>query len=336
MDALIRRVDLIIEYLDRDITNQINYYISNLETIDNYEGIIDSLKIEFLNKDNVFLKPDWAFKVGEKIKIGCKTLNWENKEGEKYYTFGEYYVDERIIEKDYFILKGLSIPLEAKDTIFSNTWNEITLEGLGKEIADKYNLDLIYIVNSKITLTDLSQEKQTDFSFLKKVAEEENIMIKIAKDKLILFEDEKMEREVETMTLDLNKVIDYSFKETSNSIYDSVEVRYFDTIKFKEIKEIITIEELEGNSPGQGKKPLKITSEYKNKSKNFKNYALKKLKFVNKKNKIIDIKIIGKPGIYAGQTIKIVNSGILDGLYMMLKVKQNTSDFTTVIEAYKL
>lgn len=336
MVALTRRVDLTIEYLDRDISNKINNYVAKVITIDNYEGIIDSLKIELLNKDNVFLKPDWAFKVGERVKIGCKTLNWEKQEGEKYYLFGEYYIDEREIEKDYCILKGLSIPLKAKDTVFSKTWNEITLEELGNEFARKYDLKLKYLVESKITLTNLSQKKQTDFSFLKKIAEEENIMIKIAKDNLILFEDDEMEKSKEVLTLDLNRVEGYSFKETSNTIYDSVEIKYFDTMKSKQIKEKITVEELEGKEPGEGKKPLKITSEYKNKSKNFKIYALKKLKMANKKNEILNIKIIGKPGIYSGQIIKIINSGILNGRYMMLAVKQSLPNYNTVIGAYKL
>lgn len=337
MDALIRRVDVTIEYLDRDISEKINGYISRVETVDNYEGNIDSLKIELLNKDNVFLKPDWAFKVGERIKVGCRTLNWERLEGEKTYTFGEYYVDERTIEKTSFVLKGLSIPLNAKDTIYSKTWKEITLEGLAQEFATKYGLTLTYLVKSNISFKDLSQKKQTDFALLKKVTEDENVMIKIAKDKLILFEDDQMEAEEEVLTLDLDRVINYSFRETSNSIYDSVEVRHFDTIKFKETKEVISIEELEGNKPhGLSKKPLKITSDYKNKGKDFKVFALKKLKFVNRKNKVMTIKIIGKPGIFSGQTIKIINSGILDGIYMMTTIKQSIPNFTTTIEAYKV
>lgn len=337
MDALIRRVDITIEYLDRDISEKINGYISKVETIDNYEGIIDSLKIELLNKDNVFLKPDWAFKIGERIKVGCRTLNWEKKEGEKKYIFGEYYVDERSIEKDFFVLKGLSIPLNAKDTIYSKTWKEITLKGLAQEFASKYNLELMYLVKSNIAFKDLSQKKETDFAFLKKVTEDENVMIKIAKDKLILFEDDEMESGKEVLILDLNHTMNYSFKETSNSVYDSVEIRHFNTLKFKETKEIITIEELEGKESLEGgRKPLKLTNNYKNKGKDFKEFALKKLKFVNKKNKVMTIKIIGKPGIFSGQTLKIINSGILDGIYMMTTIKQSIPNFTTIIEAYKV
>ncbi len=338
MDALIRRVEVTIEYLNKDISNIINGYISKIETIDNYEGIIDSLKIEFLNKDNMFLKSEWAFKVGEKIKIGCKTLNWENqKDGEKRYFFGEYYVDERILEKEYFILKGLSIPLSAKDSINTKSWEEITLTGLAKEFATKYNLELLTLISTDITFRDLSQEKVTDFSFLKKIAEDENINIKIAKDKLILFEDTEMERKEQVIALDLNRVIDYSFKETSNTIYDSIEIMHLDTLELKEQKEIITIEELRGEKiPGLGMKPLRITSDYNNKSKNFKEFALKKLKFANKKAKVISIRIIGKPGIYAGQTIEIVNSGILNGIYLMTIVKQSIPNFVTTLQGYKL
>lgn len=336
MDDLMRRVDLTINYLGREISDEINMYVSSVETIDNYEGIIDSLRIEFSNKDNIFLKPNFAFKVGERIKIGCRTLNWEGIEGPKNYFFGEYMVDERIIQKNKLIIKGLSIPLEAKDTVYSRTWPEITMENLAKEFADKYSLQLNYMVKEKISLSKLSQQKVTDFSFLKKIAEDENIMIKIAKDKLILFEDGELIKAKEIITLDLNKVINYSFKETSNAIYDSVEIQNFDTVKFKKNKQTITIEELRGGNPGAGAKPLKINTEYKNKTKNFKIYALKKLEFVNKKNKVIEIEIIGKAGIYSGQVLNIVNSGILNGKYMMVKVKQGLPGFTTKITGYKL
>lgn len=331
----IRRAEPIIVYKENEITKDIMPYISSVTITDNLEGTLDDLRISLINKENIFLNNKWSPNKNEKIEIGIKTLNWEKeKEGIINKKFGIFYIDEKQFSKRNATWKGISAPLNSKNVKNSKTWESITLDKLGQEIADKYKLEYEYFSKEEISLKDLQQEKQTDFSFLNKIALEEGIKLKITNKKLVLFEESDFQKKKTSIILDLKKVEDFQIKDKSNDIYDAVEVKEFDKIAFKEKKVIITKEELEGKEPGQANKILKINT--RSKSQDLNRYALKKLEQVNKQENIMNIKMVGDLRYYAGITVNVINAGIYSGRYMIKKVIHKLPNFTTEVEAYRV
>lgn len=331
----IRRSWIEIVHKSKNITTALNPYLQNFEVVDNLEGQLDSMKITLLNKGNKFMQNGWSFSKGELLEFKIKTLNWESEfEGEKEAGIGSFYVDEREYSKESAEIKGISAPLQALDVVNTKTWENISLKRLGEEFAKKYNLKFMYICSRDIVLKNLTQEKETDLSYLNKIAQEEGMKLKITHNSLILFEESEFIKKDKVTTIDLLKVIDFSLIDRSSDIYDSVEVSYFDVISFSEKKVVLTAEELRGKTGGTMKKTLKITK--KPASMDLKSYALKKLEQMNKRQKEIEITTLGERSIYSGSVFEIINSGEYNGKYLVTQVTKTLPGFISKIKAYKI
>ena len=334
MGNRMRRAWVEIIYKSKNITTELSPYLQDFEVIDNLEGQLDSMKITLLNKGNKFMQDGWSFAKGETLEFKIKTLNWEDEnEGEKDAGLGLFYVDEREYTKDYAEIKGVSAPLQALDVVHSKTWENISLKRLGEEFTKKYNLKYMYISSRDIILKNLTQEKETDFSYLNKIAQEEGVKLKLTHNSLILFEESEFAKKEKVKTFDLLKVIDFSLVDRSSDIYDSVEVSYFDGISFSEKKVVLTEAELRGGTGGSMKKTLKITK--KPASLDIKTYALKKLEQMNKRQKELEITDLGS-NIYAGNVFEVINSGEYNGNYLVTQVSKILPGFIIKIKAYKI
>ncbi len=333
MDNLMRRVYPTLIYKEKDISEDLQPYLLSITSTDNLEGELDSIKISVLNQDNKFLDPKWSPEKKEILTFGIKTLNWENElEGFMQSNIGTYYIDEKTFDKKIATWKGISAPLNSKNEKNSKTWETVSMKRLGEEFANKYNLEFQYLVSGEITLTDLIQENETDFSFLNKIAKEEGIKLKITNKKLVLFDEKEFQKKEAVYKIDLQKVEDYRINDKSNEIYDAVEVTEFDPIALANKTVTKTKAELEGKIGGSKNKVLKIKA--RSKSGDLDKYCLKMLEQVNKQEKIIILKVVGDRRAYAGLTFELINAGYYSGKYMMKKVKQILPKFTTEIEAY--
>lgn len=331
----IRRAWVEIIHKDKNITTELSPYLQNFEVIDNLEGQLDSMRITLLNKENKFMQKGWSFSKGEILEFKVKTLNWENEnEGEKEAGIGLFYVDEREYSKESAVIKGVSAPLEALDVTYSKTWQSISLKKLGEEFSNKYGLKFMYLCSRDVILKNLTQEKETDFSYLNKIAQEEGMKLKLTCNSLVLFEESEFSKKEKVSTIDLLKVIDFNLIDKSSDIYDSVEVKYFDIVSFSEKKVILTAEELKGKKGGSTKKTLKITK--KPASMDIKTYALKKLEQLNRQQQEIEITTLGDRNIYAGSVFEIINSGEYNGNYLVTQVTKILPGFIAKIKGYKI
>lgn len=331
----IRRAWVEIIHKDKNITTELSPYLQNFEVIDNLEGQLDSMRITLLNKENKFMQKGWSFSKGEILEFKVKTLNWENEnEGEKEAGIGLFYVDEREYSKESAVIKGVSAPLEALDVTYSKTWQSISLKRLGEEFSNKYGLKFMYLCSRDVILKNLTQEKETDFSYLNKIAQEEGVKLKLTCNSLVLFEESEFSKKEKVSTIDLLKVIDFNLIDKSSDIYDSVEVKYFDIVSFSEKKVILTAEELKGKKGGSTKKTLKITK--KPASMDIKTYALKKLEQLNRQQQEIEITTLGDRNIYAGSVFEIINSGEYNGNYLVTQVTKILPGFIAKIKGYKI
>ena len=93
----------------------------------------------------------------------------------------------------------------------------------------------------------LDQEQETDLSFINRVVKETGLNLKVSDDKIIVFDDEEMEKNetIDKFSVNDYRIRSFSLKKKNKEIYDKVEVSYYDPDKKKLIKEIITKEELE-------------------------------------------------------------------------------------------
>ena len=183
---------------------------------------------------------------------------------------GTFYVDEPTFEDHKLTLKCLALPLDQniRDQKNSVAWESITLKELVTRIANKHEMDAeIYADNEFFERLDQNQE--TDLAFINRVVKETGLNMKVSDDKIIIFDDEEMEKNdtVEIFNINDERIRSFSLKKKNKEIYDNVEVSYYDPDKKKVIKEIITKKELEKRNQVTTESSEEKSSENK-KSKN--------------------------------------------------------------------
>ena len=192
---------------------------------------------------------------------------------------GTFYVDEPTFEDQKLTLKCLALPLDQniRDQKNSVAWERVTLKELVMQIANKHEMNAeLYAEN--VFFERLDQNKETDLAFINRVVKEIGLNMKVSDDKIIIFDDEEMEKNdtIEIFNIKDYRIRSFSLKKKNKEIYDKVEVSYYDPDKKKVVKEIITKEELD-------KRNQVTTEEKESKNKDNKKDNKKSQKKTNKK-----------------------------------------------------
>lgn len=273
--AFARNIRVIVIFNKVDISDEIAHSISSLNYTDNSKNAIDDLEIELENLDYRWLK-EWYPDENAQLLIG---IHEELENETNFLDLGTFYVDEPTFEDHKLTLKCLALPLDQniRDQKNSVAWENITLKELVTQIANKHEMNAeIYAEN--VFFERLDQNQETDLAFINRVIKEIGLNMKVSDDKIIIFDDEEMEKNdtIEVFNIKDYRIRSFSLKKKNKEIYDKVEVSYYDPDKKKVVKEIITKEELD-------KRNQVTTEEKESKSKDSKKTNKKSQKKASKK-----------------------------------------------------
>ena len=273
--AFARSIRVIVIFNKVDISDEIAHSISSLNYTDNSKNAIDDLEIELENLDYRWLK-EWYPDENAQLLIG---IHEELENETNFLDLGTFYVDEPTFEDHKLTLKCLALPLDQniRDQKNSVAWENITLKELVTQIANKHEMNAeIYAEN--VFFERLDQNQETDLAFINRVIKEIGLNMKVSDDKIIIFDDEEMEKNdtIEVFNIKDYRIRSFSLKKKNKEIYDKVEVSYYDPDKKKVVKEIITKEELD-------KRNQVTTEEKESKSKDSKKTNKKSQKKASKK-----------------------------------------------------
>lgn len=273
--AFARSIRIIVIFNKVDISDEIAHSISSLNYTDNSKNAIDDLEIELENLDYRWLK-EWYPDENAQLLVG---IHEELENETNFLDLGTFYVDEPTFEDHKLTLKCLALPLDQniRDQKNSVAWESITLKELVTQIANKHEMNAeIYAEN--VFFERLDQNQETDLAFINRVVKEIGLNMKVSDDKIIIFDDEEMEKNdtIEVFNIKDYRIRSFSLKKKNKEIYDKVEVSYYDPDKKKVVKEIITKEELD-------KRNQVTTEEKESKSKDSKKTNKKSQKKASKK-----------------------------------------------------
>ena len=242
--AFARSIRVIVIFNKVDISDEIAHSISSLNYTDNSKNAIDDLEIELENLDYRWLK-EWYPDENAQLLVG---IHEELETETNFLDLGTFYVDEPTFEDHKLTLKCLALPLDQniRDQKNSVAWENITLKELVTQIANKHEMNAeIYAEN--VFFERLDQNQETDLAFINRVVKEIGLNMKVSDDKIIIFDDEEMEKNdtIEVFNIKDYRIRSFSLKKKNKEIYDKVEVSYYDPDKKKVVKEIITKEELD-------------------------------------------------------------------------------------------
>ena len=283
--AFARNIRVIVIFNKVDISDEIAHSISSLNYTDNSKNAIDDLEIELENLDYRWLK-EWYPDENAQLLIG---IHEELENETNFLDLGTFYVDEPTFENQKLTLKCLALPLDQniRDQKNSVAWERVTLKELVMQIANKHEMNAeLYAEN--VFFERLDQNKETDLAFINRVVKEIGLNMKVSDDKIIIFDDEEMEKNdtIEVFNIKDYRIRSFSLKKKNKEIYDKVEVSYYDPDKKKVVKEIITKEELDKrNQVTTEEKESKNKDNKKNNKKSQKKISKKPVKKVKSKKK---------------------------------------------------
>ena len=242
--AFARNIRVIVIFNKVDISDEIAHSISSLNYTDNSKNAIDDLEIELENLDYRWLK-EWCPDENAQLLVG---IHEELENETNFLDLGTFYIDEPTFEDQKLTLKCLALPLDQniRDQKNSVAWEKVTLKELVMQIANKHEMNAeLYAEN--VFFERLDQNKETDLAFINRVVKEIGLNMKVSDDKIIIFDDEEMEKNdtIEVFNIKDYRIRSFSLKKKNKEIYDKVEVSYYDPDKKKVVKEIITKEELD-------------------------------------------------------------------------------------------
>ncbi len=239
-----RNIRVIVIFNKVDISDEIAHSISSLNYTDNSKNAIDDLELELENLDYRWLK-EWYPDENAQLLVG---IYEENGNESNFLDLGTFYVDEPTFDNDRLNLKCIALPLDQNIRDQQNTvaWENVTLKELVTQIANRHEMSAeIYCDNEFFARLDQNQE--TDLVFIDRIVKETGLNMKVSDDKIIIFDDEEMEKNdtIEIFNIKDSRIRSFSLKKKNKGIYDTVEVSYYDPDQKKVIKEIITKKDLE-------------------------------------------------------------------------------------------
>ena len=286
--AFARNIRVIVIFNKVDISDEIAHSISSLNYTDNSKNAIDDLEIELENLDYRWLE-EWYPDENAQLLVG---IHEELENETNFLDLGTFYVDEPTFEDHKLTLKCLALPLDQniRDQKNSVAWERVTLKELVMQIANKHEMNAeLYAEN--VFFERLDQNKETDLAFINRVVKEIGLNMKVSDDKIIIFDDEEMEKNdtIEVFNIKDYRIRSFSLKKKNKEIYDKVEVSYYDPDKKKVVKEIITKEELdkrnEVTTGDSEKKESKAKDSKKTNKKSQKKTSKKPVKKVKSKKR---------------------------------------------------
>ena len=303
----------------KNVDESLKPYLVSVTYVDPAEGESDSITVELMNRDLIWLK-DWYPQLGDTIEGTLKFIRWE---GSSTLTLpcGSLLCDTITASgwEHVFKIEGVSSPIntdfDTKDV--TKTWKDVTLAGVGNQIAGKYGMSCEYEAD-EIKIKSLEQTEKTDCKFLEETVKKYGLCMKIYKKKIRIFDKGKLEEKGPVKTIKLTDMVDgnYTYKDSAQGVYDGAEIKYKNG---KKESDTLKITVSASKKPVKGSRMLKI-SQKADDAKEARRIAAAKVNESNEKQETMNTSIWPDVSVVAGVTVTISGFGHADGKYFVDKV----------------
>ena len=330
MEAVtVRRARWVIEYAGKDISADIYPYVLGVTYTDALEGEADDLDITIEDRDHRW-KNGWWPQKGDKIRLSI------GYDGEALANCGQFQVDEVELSgpPDTVNLRGLSAGVtESMRTSATVAYEQKTIGEIAADIAKKHGLSLVGTISAEKRNRRhrrVTQRKEGDLEFLKRIGEQEGIIFTIKDAQLVWHDRDKLDSAAAIDTIRRTDCTRFSFRSKTDQTFKSCTISYFDP---KEKKLIEHTEEAADVKTGD---TLRLYDRCESKAD-----AIVKAKAAlrNRNGSQVEgsVTIPGRPHMAAGGNVAVEGFVVLDGIYRVIKAR-HTMDrregYTTEIDLH--
>ena len=185
-----------ITYEGQDITEDLTEYVLSISYTDNTEGESDELQLTLDDSDGNW-RGAWEPQKGDKIKA---EIGYDNA----LIPCGTFTVDELRFSMPpaemniRALAAGIGSPMRTKT---SSAFEEQTLEDIAQKIADKHQLTIEGEIPN-IQFTRVTQLRETDLAFLKRISKDFGVLFSVRDDKLVFTSIYELEDSAPVVSID--------------------------------------------------------------------------------------------------------------------------------------
>ena len=299
-------VDLI--YNGTAATAEISGFVTDISYTDPASGEADSLDITLQDRDRRWTGA-WIPVAGDTLAATIRALNCQ------------YSGDNRILPCGFFIvdsfsfsgwpvsgsISAISTPLDSSFTTTqrTKTWEKVTVQEIGKEIASRAGIALAWDVEgTPFTIQSIEQSGQTDCDFYMELCDAYGYAMKVYAQKIVVFDREAYKKKDPVAKITEEEITSWSWSKNLTGTYTGGEYTYTDPNTEEEIKVTVgtgtRILKQSGKADSQADAERKINAAV---AKG--NHGATKL----------SLTVMGRPDLVASQCVTVVGLGKLSGKY---------------------
>ncbi len=307
-----RSASLQVTYESKDISAEIARFVVGFEYTDHSDGKADDLQITLEDSDQRW-KDAWYPSKG--AKITARIIS-EVDGRRAALDCGVFEIDE--IEPsgfpELFTIKAASAAVSKSVRAERKTvaWESITLREVAGKLAVSHGMTSYYEA-PVVSFSRIDQRDESDLSFLSRICTENGLSLKVADEKLIIFDGKDFEAKGASFTVSRldTSLESYRFTDKAHDIYRACEVSYQDPAS----KDTKTYRFTPDNGPAVGE-VLKINRRVESLAA-AQRVARAELRKKNKGEVKGTLTMVGHPGMVAGLNLNATGFGKYDGKYFI-------------------
>ncbi|WMI72134.1 contractile injection system protein, VgrG/Pvc8 family [Aminobacterium sp. MB27-C1] len=308
-----RRAYISLIYAGVDISRDIHSFLLDFSFTDNGHGKSDDLQITLEDKDGLWRGP-WFPSKGAKIKAAIVTKNFSGDGQSITLPCGTFSIDEIDVSGSPGTcqIKGVSalVSSDIRREKKTRAWENISLSAIANDIAKHGGMKLFWEVASDPLYERRDQNEESDMEFLKRMCEDAGVCLKIANEKIIIFDEADYESKAAVCTIASDSsLLSWSFTSQAEATYRACRVKWHDAVTKTDID--YTYEP--PNAPKVGH-TLMVNERVENIAEAI-TLAKKKLRLQNKNEVTGDISVLGNVNLSAGLNVEISGFGVFDAKY---------------------
>jgi uncharacterized protein len=329
---VVRSPQWILSYLGVNITSDVSEMVVAIRYVDRLEGASGELEVELEDSEKLWQGP-WYPALGDVVSLQI------GYSGEALLDCGSFQIDELELDgpPDVIRLRCLAAYIvPAMRTANTVAYENVGILEIAAQIATKYALALVVASSESendLMFARVTQRRQTDLEFLKRLAREHNFDFTVRAGQLIFYERAALESTPAVLVITRSDTMRFAFRNRARRIYDGAQFSYFDP----DAKELIT-QSVPASSPSPTTDTLKIVARCENANQ----AQVKAEALLHLHNMVfVDASIEG-PGnavLVAGNNVQLSGWGALDGTYLIETAQHHlarTAGYTTSIAARRV
>lgn len=317
--------EVIITYNGKDITRDLRPYLLSFTFTDNAKGKADDISLTLQDRSGEWLR-DWLPAKGDTITASILTQKQSLPCGSFSVDQADYSFPPHTLS-----IKGVSADVKRTAVTERKTyvWEQTDIRSIAAEIASQNGLSL-YFSGGGGSVERAEQVEQSDLEFLRELAGDFGLSVKLSKEKLIVYDTAAQENSDSQITLDISgkHILTCRFSSKSAKTYRRARLRYHDPVKDEDYDETAEDDSEEGSE-----RVLEIHERAETAS-DAKRIATQRLIEANRKEITGSLTLTGDTRFAAGITVMLSGFGMFSGKHFVNKVthKVDGSGFTTSLE----